>query len=901
MRSPLTRKKMLLFSFLLPLLIQLAVFAALRITPFGDRGLIFSDASAYFLKDFISFRERIIGNRSFLYSFSNGIGGINVYSLSSILSPFSWVMLLAGWDHIELCFAIGVILVTSLYGVSMMLLLCDIWEPKLSHLIFSTCYALMGYSVVYNFCVVFFSGPLFLPLMVLGIRKIFRGESGIWYSISIAYSAACLIQIGLILCISSVLFFVVKIVLGENIDRKKVTIKYVLYSAIGGLLSMAFWNPALLSLVGGRASQNGLEDYTFVENAPIIPMFSRLFSGAASTAQIVNGLPAIFCGILTVALAIMFLIDKENAKKHRMALGITLLAIFLTFYIRFFSTLVHGSHTNWFNFRNSFVFSFVLILIAACEYERIGKIRENVIKISLIILITSTVLIFSQSYEFVSGGNVVLDLCLLGIMIGGILFFKRHPERATATSLTLLMLVCTCLQLYVNYYISMYRVYNGDWKDIIRSESEFQEAINKKLPIVQAINTADKSFFRMEDEFQFTGATIGNDATLFNYDGLGQTNLYVDKEMALTEAKFGISVANEMACAYDAGVPAAMDSLLGLKYVITPRDLATEKNYDRRIQGLYPDEGNIYQNPYALSIAMLSEEGISKVDISNEKNVFEVQNKVWKALTGGSMDMFTEETDLKLSMHNPTDEISFDKEELLKLPDLNVTKKEDDKSAESSSASSYGKRNSGELKTEEYLYNSYVEYEFVAKKTGPIYLYDSAAFVEGSGTTDDILQYVGYFHEGDTVVGRLLIGYTLTTPVFVATGQGLHIAYADMDALAEYSKLLNSKEVTIEKIIDHHLTGTVNAEKDERLFFTIPYQKGWTLYVDGKEAPLEKTCNLFMSTPITAGAHVYELKFWPPGLTVGIIVSVIALVGLVVICGYERSARKAVLKQAESE
>ena len=893
MRSPLTRKKMLLFSFLLPLLIQLAVFAALRITPFGDRGLLFGDASAYSIKDLISFRYLIRGDRSFLYSFSNCLGDSNANLLSHILSPFSWIMLLSGWDYIELCFAMAIVLVTSLYGLTMMFLLCDIWENRLSNLLFSTCYALMGFSVVYNYCIGFFCGPLCLPLMVLGLRKIFRGESGLIYTLSIAYCIACNIQFGLILCTTSLVFFVVKLVIGEGIARKKICVSYVIFSLLGGLLPALFWAPSILGLAGGRASQNSLEDFTFDDNAPILAMFSRLFSGAASISQIIDGLPAIFCGILTVILVIMYFLDKKNSRKNRIAFGVILFLLLLTFYIRFFSTIVHGSHTNWFNYRNSFVFSFVLILIAACEYERIGEVKEKVIRTSILVFVVSSIIVLSQSYEFISGGNILLDFVLLAIMIGGVFFFRRYPERATATSLTLLMLVCTCLQLYVNYFVSMTRIYNGDWKDVIRTEPEYQEAINKKLPMVQAINTADTSFFRMEDEFQLTGETVGNDAILFNYNGLGQTNLSVDVDMASNEAKFGISFANLMKCYYDAGMPAAMDSLLGLKYVITPRDLASEKNYDRRIQGLYPDEGDIYQNPYALSIAMLSEEGISKVDISNEKNVFEVQNKVWKALTGGSMDMFTEETDLKLSMHNPTDEVSFDKEEMLKLPDLtDLNKKDEDGSKADSSESSYGKKNGGELKTEEYLYNSYVEYEFVAKKTGPIYLYDSAAFVEGSGTTDDILQYVGYFHEGDTVVGRILIGYTLTTPVFVATGQGLHIAYADMDALAEYSKLLNSKEVTIEKIIDHHLTGTVNAEKDERLFFTIPYQKGWTLYVDGKEAPLEKTCNLFMSTPITAGAHVYELKFWPPGLTVGIIVSVIALLGLVCTCGYERSNRK---------
>ncbi len=889
MQKTLPRKKLLVFSFLLPLLLQLAIFAALKITPFGDKGLLFGDASSYLIKLFISIRHQIVGNRSILYSFSNELGSNNTFTLSYFFSPYSWIMLLAGWDHIELCYSVGVILVTSLYGLVMMILLCDIWKPRLSHLIFSTCYALMGFNVVYNYCVVFFCGPLCLPLMVLGLRKIFRGESGVLYALSIAYCTACNYQFGLILCATSLLFFVVKLVTDSDIDRKKVAVRYVLFSGVAGLLPAFCWVPELLAQMGGRASQNSLSDFSFNELSPILPMFSRLFSGAASAIQIIDGLPAVFCGILTVFLVIVYFFDKENSKKNKISFGVILLGLFLTFYIRFFSTLVHGSHTNWFNFRNSFVFSFVLLLIAACEFERIADVKKDVIITALIVLIISTVLVFSQSYEYISGGNMLFDLALLAVMVTGLFIYRKDPQKTTITTLTLLFMICTCLQLYVNYFVSMDHIYEGEWKGFIKTVSEYQDAINKKLPLVQGITNGDTSFYRMEAESSVTGDIIGNDAAFFNYNGFGGATASIDKNNASLEAKFGMSFANEMWCSYDAGIPAAMESLLGFKYLISSRDLTEEKNYELLLRGLFADGGDIYKNPNVLSIAMLSEEGIKDIDISEEKDVFRVQNLVWKALTGGDREMFTEEEDIKLSMHNPTDDISMEKVDMYKLPDLNVSKDSEEgaSAAGADSVSSNGKKGGAELNPEDYLYNSYIEYEFTAKKTGPIYLYDSAAFVEGRGTTEDVLQYVGYFNEGDRVVGRLLFGYTITSQVFVCTGQGLHIAYADMEALEEYSKLLNSRDVTIENIKDYHLRGTLNAAENQRLFFTIPYQDQWTLFVDGQNTKLDKTCNLFMSAKVTPGAHTYELKYWPQGLTAGIVVSLCSLVVLIVLCVYE--------------
>jgi uncharacterized membrane protein YfhO len=47
---------------------------------------------------------------------------------------------------------------------------------------------------------------------------------------------------------------------------------------------------------------------------------------------------------------------------------------------------------------------------------------------------------------------------------------------------------------------------------------------------------------------------------------------------------------------------------------------------------------------------------------------------------------------------------------------------------------------------------------------------------------------------------------------------------------------------------------------------SIPYQKGWTAYVDGQETELLRANYMYMALPIEAGEHTIELKFEIPGV-----------------------------------
>ncbi len=52
---------------------------------------------------------------------------------------------------------------------------------------------------------------------------------------------------------------------------------------------------------------------------------------------------------------------------------------------------------------------------------------------------------------------------------------------------------------------------------------------------------------------------------------------------------------------------------------------------------------------------------------------------------------------------------------------------------------------------------------------------------------------------------------------------------------------------------------------------TIPYDKHFTLYVDGKETEYEKMDTAFIGTKLTKGTHQIRLVYHAPGLKLGIL------------------------------
>lgn len=107
-------------------------------------------------------------------------------------------------------------------------------------------------------------------------------------------------------------------------------------------------------------------------------------------------------------------------------------------------------------------------------------------------------------------------------------------------------------------------------------------------------------------------------------------------------------------------------------------------------------------------------------------------------------------------------------------------------------------------------------------------------------------------------------------------------------AIMDYAKydqamqILETGNMEITDYTDTKVTGHIRVEKEgQMLFTTIPYDEGWTLYVNGQKTDYRDFKNSFIAFDLEPGEYTIEFRYWPSGLTPGIILSLLALASFI--------------------
>ena len=67
------------------------------------------------------------------------------------------------------------------------------------------------------------------------------------------------------------------------------------------------------------------------------------------------------------------------------------------------------------------------------------------------------------------------------------------------------------------------------------------------------------------------------------------------------------------------------------------------------------------------------------------------------------------------------------------------------------------------------------------------------------------------------------------------------------------------------------------ADADGHVLFTIPYDAGWRVWVNGREARPLRAAGALMAVPVSAGESVIELRYHTRGQWAGIGISALSL------------------------
>lgn len=105
--------------------------------------------------------------------------------------------------------------------------------------------------------------------------------------------------------------------------------------------------------------------------------------------------------------------------------------------------------------------------------------------------------------------------------------------------------------------------------------------------------------------------------------------------------------------------------------------------------------------------------------------------------------------------------------------------------------------------------------------------------------------------------------------------------HEDPAALSAAVRRLKQDETELRKLKGSHLEGTFTASPERVLFFSIPFDKGWTVRIDGEKVPAQRAFGTFMAVQAPSGTHTIDLRFVPVGLIPAMIVSVLSVIAAV--------------------
>ncbi|MBP3037937.1 YfhO family protein [Bacillaceae bacterium Marseille-Q3522] len=310
-------------AFLVPFFLMGLVLIMLKVYPFGSHSILMADQYTQYIQFYNHFYDTMKGNGSLFYSWEAGMGlnfwGTFTYYLSSPISAF---VLLFDRSNLPEAFIFMTLTKIGLSGLTMNLYLRNICRSgKWITLIFSTAYALMSFSVAYFFNIMWLDSVYLLPLVLLGIERLYHKKYSLFIS-SLVLLFVSNFYMAYIVGIFAFLYFVLRSIINQYPIKNFLAFMGSTFIAVG--ISAFTILPTYLQL---RTSQYHVIDWNniFKIQADFIDVIAKFYHSGIKLLE----RPNVYSGLIVLLLfPLFFLSRKINAKEKVLFL---LAAIFVVF------------------------------------------------------------------------------------------------------------------------------------------------------------------------------------------------------------------------------------------------------------------------------------------------------------------------------------------------------------------------------------------------------------------------------------------------------------------------------------------------------------------------------------------------------------------------------------------
>lgn len=853
-------------SFMLPALALYIIFAVNGVHPFGDRQILVTDLWHQYYPFLCEMQEKLKTGASLLYSENIGMG-INFWALIAYYcaSPLNFLVMLVSKEALRDLLVVIVALKVGFSGLFFSMYLKKVFKRyDMSTVVFSMMYALCGYVLGYYWNIMWHDCVALLPLVMLGVYSLIKENKWKLYIISLAVLVISNFYIGFMVCIFTAIYFFTecaKSSMGFKVFLKKLGL-IAACSAVALAMTAFITIPAYNALGDTVSSvpKTAQTEESFVEELgdslkeagkDISKDGANIIGRLASFNKPVpkEGLPNIFSGILSILLLGFFFTSKKIPVSEKLANLLMLIVLFLSLMIGELDIIWHGFHKpNMVPYRYAFVISFALITIAyrayIAEFADDELERSSILKFIVPAVLTGLVILCAWKEASLA---TVLGCISISVIYFVILVSIKQEDKANLKAKWREALCCIMvLEVLINTVIAVPTV-----RTTVYSTYYYRgEEVERLLEDVDA----DKSYGRVETSQDY----ILNDPALYGYKGVSTFTSTANHNVTKFVEKIGLCAPARANRYYYQTTSPFTNAIFSVEHVIFKNDMKNLNPYLENVAEEWTDDEKyknvIYKNREWLPMGFMADTALLTSDKIEGKNPFEVQNDLFRKMTGLEGDLFTQ-VPLKSVSSETTGKF-------VGGSDGKYTLERDD---------------DGDAK---------LVVNYVAPDTNSIYGYvdckDTTKFVVSNTTyKTEKRKYVfpaGSYPEGE----KFSLSFTFSKSAQKKPSLTILLYSMDEKLFEMGMELLRDEPFEIETYKSTVIKGTVNA-KDHGVFYTsIPYEKGWKLYVDGERADIEPLEDAFISTYLSKGEHDIVLRYRPYGFASGVIISIAALISFVV-------------------
>ena len=780
----------------------------------------------------IALRNILHGNGSLFYTFTSGLG-LNFYALSSyylgsFLSPLVYFFDLTNMpDAVYLT----TLLKFGLIGLSTYFSLNKLFQsiPKPLKLALSTSYALMSFTVSQLEIKTWLDVFILIPLIITGLQLLITEKNFLLYFTSLSILFIQNYYFGYMTALFLIFWYLCQISWDFK-TRKSSFLDFIITSVLAGMASLIMTLPTLFDLQTHGEKLTEVTKFQ-TESSWYLDLFAKQFIGSFDTTKY-GAIPMIFVGLLPFILTILFF-TLTSIKFHvKLIYAIFFTFLITSFYIETLDLFWQGMHTpNMFLHRYAWIFSTLLIYTAAEALNRLKELKIWNFLFSLFLVVTGflATIYLKSHYSFLTDLNILLTLEFL--VVYSLLLLAVIKKFISVNLFAILISLFIMVEMSLNASAQIDGIAK-EWGFASRS------SYNRDIPAMESFSTYIGNSFTRTEKLE---TQTGNDSMKFNYNGISQFSSVRNRSASSTLDKLGFKSSGTNLNLRYANNSILADSLFGIQYNIS--DSPIDKY---GFQDIYQkDNLTLYENQFSLPIAFASQS---------------VYNDV----------KFNEHTlDNQASFLNQLADVNFDY--FSPIPYEKAENTDDLISVISSSNEDAAIQYQIEVPENSQVYLSFTNLHFSNDKQKKVDILVNGE--KKTFTTDNVFSFfnLGYTKEKKTF--NINVSFPGNSQVSFESPTFYRL---DTKTFTEAIQKIKEQPVTVSTSKNKVFTG-YDVKQDTSIFFTIPYDKGWSAYQDGKKIEIKQAQTGFMKVDVPKGKGTITLSFIPNGFVIGAICSFTSL------------------------